>query len=248
MGHEFTQNRNNHRLKRRERRKIMVTAIIVAAGKSERMGSNTDKAFLNLGSKPVVAWSLLAFERCAEIDAIVLVVRKDQQVAAKAVAQMFGISKLKAIVAGGAKRQDSVTSGLKQIDIDTRYVVIHDGARPCVLPETIAETVKLAKRNGAAVAGRRIWDTVKFVEKGTTVARTEDRSKLWAVQTPQAFSASLIRKAYAELAKNKVEVTDDAAAVEALGETVKIYETNQPNLKITTVDDLQLAAAIVLKR
>ena len=225
----------------------MVTAIIVAAGKSERMGAGTDKAFLNLGPKPVLAWSLLAFEHCADVDQVVVVVRKDQIVATKALARMFGISKVRAVVAGGAKRQDSVANGLKEMDSDTRVVVVHDGARPCVKPETIAETVKVAKRVGAAVVGCHIWDTVKLVEKGTTVTRTEDRSKLWAVQTPQAFSASLIRRAYAEVAKRKVDVTDDAAAVELLGEPVKIVETDVPNLKITTVEDLRVAAAVVLK-
>ena len=216
----------------------MVTAIIVAAGKSDRMGAGTDKAFLNLGPKPVLAWSLLAFEGCTDVDQIVLVVRKDQIPGAKAVVRMFGISKVRTVVAGGQKGQNSVMNGL----------VVHDGARPCVTPATISETVKLAKRCGAAAVGCHIWDTVKLVEKGTTVTRTEDRSKLWAVQTPQAFNAQLIRRAYAEAEKAKVEVTDDASAVELLGEPVKIYETNVPNLKITTVEDLQLAAAVVLKR
>ena len=225
----------------------MVTAIMVAAGKSERMGTGTDKAFLNLGPKPVLAWSLLAFERCSDVDQVVLVVRKDQIMATKALVRMFGISKIRAVVSGGAKRQDSVMNGLKEVDSDTRIVVIHDGARPCVKPETITETVKLARRTGAAVVGCHIWDTVKVVEKGTTVARTEDRTKLWAVQTPQAFSASIIRRAYANVAAKKLDVTDDASAVELLGEPVKIFETNTPNLKITTVEDLQIAAAVVLK-
>ena len=226
----------------------MVTAIIVAAGKSDRMGAGTDKAFLSLGPKPVVAWSLLAFEACTDIDHIVLVVRKDQISAAKAVVRMFGISKVRTVVAGGQKRQNSVMNGLKEIDSDTRLVVVHDGARPCVTPTTISETVKLAKRVGAVAVGCRIWDTVKFVEKGSTVTRTEDRTKLWAVQTPQAFNAQLIRRAYAEAEKAKVEVTDDASAVELLGEPVKLYETNVPNLKITTVEDLQLAKAVVMNR
>lgn len=225
----------------------MVTAIIVAAGKSERMGTGADKAFLNLGPRPVVAWSLLAFEHCADVDQIVLVVRKEQLVAAKAVGRMFGISKLLAVVPGGAKRQDSVMNGMKALDIDARTVVIHDGARPCVTPETISEVVKLARRSNAAVVGRHIWDTVKFVEKGTTVTRTEDRSKLWAVQTPQAFDVRLLKRAYENVVEKKLEVTDDASAVELLGEPVKIFESAKPNLKITTVEDLRLAASIVLK-
>ena len=223
----------------------MTTAIIVAAGKSERMGAGTDKAFLSLGNKPVVAWSLLAFERCPDVDRIVLVVRKEQQVAAKAVARMFGISKLIAIVPGGNKRQESVQAGLAVCDVDTRQVVVHDGARPCVTPDVISEVVKLAKRVGAATVGRRITDTVKRVEKGTAVAGTENREKLWAVQTPQAFQFSVLVNAYKALGKN--EVTDDCQAVELAGETVRIYENRAPNFKITTVEDLQIASALLAK-
>ena len=201
----------------------MTTAIIVAAGKSTRMGAGTDKAFLSLGSKPVLAWSLLAFERCKEVDRIILVVRKDQQIAAKAVARMFGISKLQAIVAGGNRRQDSVQAGLDACDVDTRYVLIHDGARPCITPEVIAEVVKLVKRVPAVAVGRRMTDTVKRVDKGTTITETVDRSTLWTVQTPQAFQIKVIRDAYKALGKN--EVTDDCQAVENAGGQVKIYET-----------------------
>ena len=221
----------------------MTTAIILAAGKSTRMGASVDKAFLSLVDKPVVAWSLLAFERCAEIDAIVLVVRKDQLLGAKAVASMFGISKIDKIVAGGNKRQDSVQAGLAVCDMDTRYVVIHDGARPLVKSETISEVVKMAKRVPAVTVGRRMTDTAKRVEKGITVAATEDRDKLWSVQTPQAFQMRVLRNAYKELGKR--EVTDDCQAVELTGGEVKIVEDRKPNFKITTVEDLQIAGALL---
>ncbi len=223
----------------------MVTAIIVAAGKSERMGGGADKAFLSLGSKPVVAWSLLAFEKNADIDSIILVVRKDQVTAAKAVARMFGISKLTKIVAGGARRQDSVQAGLKEVDSDTRIVAVHDGARPCVSQEVISDVIKSAKRGAASVTGCRIRDTVKIVEKGSTVSQTVDRAKYWAVQTPQAFPYSMLRKAYAAVEAEQKEVLDDAQAVETVGETVKICESNKLNIKITTPEDLQIAAAIL---
>jgi 2-C-methyl-D-erythritol 4-phosphate cytidylyltransferase len=221
----------------------MTTAIIVAAGKSTRMGVGTDKAFLSLGNKPVVAWSLLAFERCPAIDRIVLVVRKEQQVAAKAVAKMFGISKLQAVVAGGNKRQDSVQAGLSACDLDTRYVLVHDAARPCVASDTIAELVTLVKRTPAVVVGRKVTDTIKRVEKGSTVSATEPREKLWAVQTPQAFQMKVLRAAYAALGKN--DVTDDAQAVELSGVPVKICESQKPNFKITVVEDLQIASALL---
>ena len=221
----------------------MTTAIIVAAGKSERMGAGTDKAFLSLVNKPVVAWSLLAFERCPEVDRIVLVVRKDQLIASKAVVQMFGISKIQAIVAGGNKRQESVQAGLAACDIDTRYVIVHDGARPCVTSDVIGEVAKAVKRSPAVTVGRRVTDTIKRVEKGTTVSGTEDRDKLWAVQTPQAFQIRTLKNAYKAL-ENR-EVTDDCQAVELAGETVKIIESRLPNFKITTVEDLQIAGALL---
>ncbi len=221
----------------------MTTAIIVAAGKSERMGAGTDKAFLSLINKPVVAWSLLAFERCSEIDRIILVVRKDQLMAAKAVVKMFGISKLQTVVPGGNKRQESVLAGLNACDIDTRFVVIHDGARPCVTSEMVSEIVKMVRRTPAVTVGRRMTDTVKRVEKGSVVAATEDREKLWTVQTPQAFQLKVLRAAYKAL--DKKDVTDDCQVVELNGETVKILECRQLNLKITTVEDLQIAGALL---
>ncbi|MCL2105009.1 MAG: 2-C-methyl-D-erythritol 4-phosphate cytidylyltransferase [Kiritimatiellaeota bacterium] len=220
----------------------MTVAIIVAAGKSERIGTGVDKAFLSLGAKPIVAWSLLAFEACADIDQIILVVRKEQVLAAKSVAQMFGISKLRTVIPGGGKRQDSVMCGMEQMDPETRFVVVHDGARPCVTPDLISETLRYAKRNGCGIAASRIWDTVKYVERGTTVDHTLDRAKLWAVQTPQAFNVNLLRRAYKAVVEKKATVTDEAGAVELLGESVRLVEWARPNIKITTVEDIPLAA------
>lgn len=224
----------------------MTTGIILAAGKSERMGAGTDKAFLSLVNKPVVAWSLLAFERCQSIDRIVLVVRKNQIVAAKAVAKMFGIHKLVKIVPGGNRRQDSVKAGLECCDFDTKIVVVHDGARPLVTPDMIDEVVKLARRIPAATVGHRMTDTVKRVEKGVTVSGTDDRSKLWQVQTPQAFQFKTLKAAY-EALDPKAEVTDDCQAVELADKEAKvqIFETRAPNFKITTVEDLHVAGSLL---
>ena len=221
----------------------MTTAILLAAGKSTRMGPSVDKAFLSLVDKPVVAWSLLALERCADIDAIVLVVRKDQLLASKAVTKMFGISKITAIVAGGAKRQESVTAGLAACDLDTRYVVIHDAARPLVTSDVVAEVVKNVKRFPAVTVGRPMTDTVKVSEKGSMVKETLPRDKLWAVQTPQAFQIRELRAAHKALGKR--EVLDDCMAVELNGGSVKIVTNLRPNFKITTVEDLQAAASLL---
>ena len=221
----------------------MTTAIILAGGKSERMGGGVDKAFISLVDKPVVAWSLLAFERCADIDRIVLVVRKEQLIASKAVVKMFGISKLDKIVAGGNKRQESVAAGLAACDLDTRYVVIHDAARPLVKSELVSELVKQVKRAPAVTVGRPMTDTVKLCEKGATVTKTVEREKLWTVQTPQAFQLKELRAAYKALGAK--EVTDDCMAVELNGVAVKILTNLQPNFKITTVEDLQLVSALL---
>lgn len=221
----------------------MNTAILLAAGKSERMGPNTDKAFLSLGAKPMIAWSLLAYEQCRDIDRIILVVRKDQLLAAKSVIQIFGISKIQTIIAGGAKRQASVINGMKEMDPDTRIVIIHDGARPCVTPELISETIKQAKRHGSGIAAARIWDTVKYVDRGLMAKETVDRSKLWAVQTPQAFKVDLLQRAYDAVQEQKATITDETSAVELLGEAVRLVEWLRPNIKITTAEDLPLAAA-----
>ena len=221
----------------------MTTAILLAAGKSARMGSNVDKAFLSLVDKPVVAWSLLALERCPDVDGIVLVVRKDRLLAAKAVVKMFGISKVSKIVAGGAKRQESVAAGLAACDMDTRYVVVHDAARPLVTPEVVSEVVKNARRFPAVTVGRPMSDTVKVCDKGSTVTETLPRDRLWTVQTPQAFQLRDLRAAHKALGRR--EVTDDCMAVELNGGTVKIVTNLRPNFKITTVEDLQAAGALL---
>ena len=221
----------------------MTTAIVLAAGKSERMGAGVDKAFLSLVDKPVVAWSLMAFEKCADVDRIVLVVRKEQLVACKAVVKMFGISKIDKIVPGGTKRQESVDAGLKACDLDTRYVVIHDAARPLVTPETISAVLKDVRRIAAVTVGRPVTDTLKACEKGTSVTKTVPRDRLWAVQTPQAFQLRELRAAYKAL--GKTEVSDDCMAVELNGGSVKVVENRQPNVKITYPEDLQLAARLL---
>ena len=221
----------------------MTTAIILAAGKSERMGANVDKAFLSLIDKPVVAWSLLAFERCADIDRIVLVVRKDQQLAAKAVAKMFGISKLDKVVAGGKTRSESVAAGFAACDLDTRVVVVHDGARPLVKGELISEVVAAVKKAPSVTVGRPLTDSIKRVDKGTTVTESVPREKLWVVQTPQAFQVKEFRAAAKALGKK--EVTDDCQMLELNGVPTKIVQSFKPNVKVTTPEDLLLAAALL---
>jgi len=224
---------------------IMNAGIIVAAGKSERMGPEIDKAFLSLGTKPVVLYSLLAFEKCREIDEVILVVRKDKLDAARQAVRMFGCNKVKKIVAGGVLRQNSVMNGLNEVGKETDIVVVHDGARPCVTSDLISQTIASASQHGSGVAAVKITDTVKKVNKGTIIAETIDRTKLWLVQTPQAFKLSLLQKALAMVEKKKIKVTDEASAVELVSDDVRLVPAPSSNIKITTPDDLTLAAALM---
>lgn len=223
----------------------MTTAIIVAAGKSTRMGGTVDKAFLSLGSKPVIAYSLMTFEACQEIDQIVIVVRKDQLIAAKGVAQMFGCRKVVAIVSGGATRQTSVANGLAACNPDTTIVCVHDGARPCVTDGLIQDTIKSARRTGTGIAATKVTDTVKQVDRGHVISATIDRKKIWTVQTPQTFKFELLQKAMKEADEAGKRFTDEASAVEFLGERVHLVPSMFPNIKITEAEDIKVASLLL---
>ncbi len=223
----------------------MNCGIIVAAGKSERMGSDIDKAFLSLGTKPVVVYSLFAFEKCRDIDEVILVVRKDRVDSARQAVRMFGCNKVKKVVAGGILRQQSVINGMDELSEGADIVVVHDGARPCVTADLISQTIASAKQHGSGVAAVKITDTVKSVDKGMVISETIDRTKLWLVQTPQAFKFSLLQKAFALIEKKKIKVTDEASAVELVTSGVRLVEASSSNIKITTSNDLTLAAALM---
>ena len=223
----------------------MIFGIIVAAGKSERMGTDIDKAFLSLGTRPVLAYSLMAFEQCHAIDGVILVVRKDRLESARGLVQVFGCAKVRKIIAGGVTRQASVQKGLDELGDDVDIVAIHDGARPCVTTRIIEDTIHSAKRHGTGVAAIKVVDTIKEAERNMVVTHTVDRDKLWAVQTPQTFGLDLLRKAYKGIEKKKLGVTDEASAVEALGERVYLVPSSCMNVKITTPEDLSLAAMIL---
>ena len=223
----------------------MTAAIILAAGRGERMGANVDKAFLSLGPRPLVAYSLLAFEACADIGAIVLVVRRDRVASSRELCRMFGISKLLQVVPGGARRQDSVRAGLAALPPEATFVAIHDSARPLVTPPLISATVDSARKSGSGIAAHKVVDTIKVVEKGNIAAATPDRSKLWAVGTPQTFRTDLIVRAYNAVTEAGQTVTDDAGALEFIGEKARLVEWQKPNLKVTVAEDLAIAGELL---
>lgn len=205
------------------------------------MGAKMDKAFISLGPKPIVAYSLLAFQACSDIDSIVLVVREDRIAFSRDLCQSLGISKLTAVITGGSDRQDSVRAGIAALPVGTDIISIHDSARPLVTPALISATIRSAEQFGSGVAAHKVVDTVKTVERDNLVSATVDRSKLWAVATPQTFNAVILRRAYDEVASRKAIVTDDSGALELIGEPVRLVEWRSPNLKVTVAEDLDLA-------
>lgn len=222
----------------------MTTAIVVAAGKASRMG-DVDKAFLTLGSRPVVAHALAAFERCPDVTEVVLVVRKDQLSAADSAVRMFGLRKVRRIVQGGATRLASVRAGIAAANPDSTYFAVHDGARPAVPVALIRDCVASARKFGSGVAAAKVTDTVKSVSRAGVVEATLDRDPLWAAQTPQVFRADLLREALEKVDDKDASITDESSAVERLGQSVRIVESKEPNPKITYPGDVGTVARLL---
>jgi 2-C-methyl-D-erythritol 4-phosphate cytidylyltransferase len=216
----------------------MNSAVIVAAGKGTRMGPGVDKLFLEVAGRPVVAHTWQRFNDATCIDEIILVVRDGMQSAFAELAQQFQLTKPYRFVVGGAERQDSVWNGLEALSPSAQIVAIQDGARPCTSDELIAATIKAALETGAAVAAQPVTDTIKETADGQTIARNVDRSKLWAVQTPQTFRVEVIRRALSEVRARKLQVTDDTTACELIGQPVRLVASVAPNPKVTLPADL----------
>jgi 2-C-methyl-D-erythritol 4-phosphate cytidylyltransferase len=223
----------------------MNSAILVAAGKGTRMGAGVDKLFLEVAGRPVVAHSWQRFDEAKCIGEIILVVRKGRQKMFEELAAKFHFQKPFRIVAGGAERQDSVWNGLEALSATAEIVAIHDAARPCVSEELIAATIKRAEETGAAVAAQPVTDTIKESADGRLIERTLDRSKLWAVQTPQTFRVAVIRRALEEVRRRRLIFTDDTAACELIGQPVRLVSRIAPNPKVTVPGDLPLVEMLL---
>lgn len=219
-----------------------VGAVIVAAGSSARMGG-TSKQLMQLGGIPVIARTLLAFERAKSIKNIVLVARESDILAMQMIAQKYMISKITDIIVGGTCREESVKNGVNRLDSTTEYLLIHDGARPLVTTELIDRVAAAAREKKAVTCAVPIKDTLKVVVDGV-VQNTLDRSKLYSVQTPQGFEYKLYKDCINSI-DNCSDYTDDCAVVEGLGHTVSIVEGDYRNIKITTKEDIIFAEGIL---
>lgn len=226
-----------------------VTVLIPAAGMGKRMGTAEAKQFLQLGDKPMLAHTLLAFQRTPEIDEIIPVLsEEDMEGCLRDVIEKYRITKVKTLVVGGKERHDSVLHGLQKIEQDTTVVLVHDGVRPFVTPEMIREVVGFAKKGECIAVGVPIKDTIKEVDENKIVRRTLERGRLWAIQTPQAFPVDILRRAYEESYSRHRFGTDDATLVERAGGTVRVIMGSYENIKITTPEDLILAEEILKRR
>jgi 2-C-methyl-D-erythritol 4-phosphate cytidylyltransferase len=216
----------------------MTSAIIVAAGSGTRMGPNADKLFLVVAGQPIVAHTWRRFDASHLIDEVIVVIREGQTALFTALAEQHKFRKPHKIVVGGKERQDSVWNGLQAISPSTELVAIHDGARPCTSPALIEATIEAARRNGAAVAAQRMTDTVKQSDDGLFISQHLDRSRLWAVQTPQCFRVEIIKRALSIMRDRGMQVTDDTAACDLIGQPVLLVESNAPNPKVTVPEDI----------
>jgi 2-C-methyl-D-erythritol 4-phosphate cytidylyltransferase len=219
---------------------VSVWAILVAAGRGERLGLDHPKAFAKLGEDPLLAEPLRRLDDSEWVDAIVLVAPAGWEEPSILLAEELGCGKVSACVTGGETRADSVRAGLAEVPEDAVVVLVHDAARP-LLPEAVIERVLAPLSDGwdGAVPGVPVSDTLKRVGADGAVLETVERDSLYAVQTPQAFPAEVLRRALA----SGVEATDCAGLVEASGGRVKVVPGDPQLLKVTTADDLAKIAS-----
>lgn len=226
-------------------RRGFTTAVVLAAGKSRRMGE--DKLFLELDGTPVLAMTLSALNGCAAVDELIVVTREESIDKVGALRERFALSKLTKIMIGGATRTESALAGVAAADSRARMICIHDGARPFVTASLVSETIDLAAIYGAATPAVPVYDTVKVAQRGAVLS-TPDRETLYATQAPQAFRAAIIKAALAKAAQEGIAYTDDCAAAEAIGAIPHLAAGDEDNIKLTTPHDLSVAYAILEKR
>ena len=223
-------------------------ALVLAGGSGSRMNTKTAKQYLLLDGKPLIYYALRQFQDSA-VEKIVLVVAEGQEdYCRNEIVERYGFTKVCAIVPGGNERYLSVYAGLKALT-DADYVLIHDGARPCVDQNIIRRTIDTVAKEQACVVGMPVKDTIKIVDEQQVAQKTPDRRRLWQVQTPQAFSYDLIRRAYdVVIASGEQAVTDDAQVLElAFGKTCRLIEGSYRNIKVTTPEDLDIAKIFLKK-
>jgi 2-C-methyl-D-erythritol 4-phosphate cytidylyltransferase len=224
----------------------MLTAIVVAAGDSRRMGF--DKLSATIAGKPVIAHTILAFERTGCVGGIIVVAREDRLDEIKTILRDENFKKVRSIVPGGKHRQDSVRAGLNRLEAAAKYVAVHDAARPLITAEQIERVFEQCRMHAAASLAEPISDTLKYADSEFFVTGPVERHQLYAMQTPQVFERRLIEDAYRAVYAENASVTDEVSAVERLGRKVILVPNQDLNFKITYPRDLALAEFVLKQR
>lgn len=219
--------------------------IIVAAGSGSRMNTNINKQFIKLNDKEIIAHTIEKFYNNKNINDIVIVIKEDEaEFFKKEILDKYRFKNIK-IAYGGKERQDSVYSGIKLLDKNCKYVLIHDGARPFVDEDIINRSLDEVKVFKSIVVGVPVKDTIKVVNNNNSVVDTPNRSTLWSVQTPQTFDYNIIKRAYEDAFDNNFYGTDDAMLVERIGYTIKMIYGSYNNIKVTTPEDIIIGTQII---
>lgn len=223
------------------------SAIITAAGSGTRMGG-ISKQILPLNKKPCIAYSLLAFQNCNDINEIIITAKASEVKILREICEKYGITKLKEIIPGGSTRQESVSLGFTAVSKGSDIVAIHDAARPLILADQITELICNAKRYGASTAAMPMYDTVKRGDKNGIAVETVPREGLFTVQTPQVFKTDLYRVALAIAEKDGFTATDDTSLAEHAGFPVKLCQVSPMNTKLTTSFDVDIITSLLKER
>ena len=225
-----------------------VSAIIVAAGGSVRMGIADSKQFIPLRSRPAIEYTLTAFQKCYCIKEVIVVCRQQDCERIQKIVDDNSFTKVKALVEGGASRAESVRNGVKATSDEAKYYAIHDGARPLITVEEIERVVEAAFETGAATLGTSVTDTIKTVDGFNMIESTPLRSQLRAVQTPQVFEKDLYTFALENAGDNVINFTDDCSLIENMGGEVTVVKGSVENIKLTTPVDIIIAESILQSR
>jgi len=223
-----------------------IVAVVVAAGRGERFGSETPKVMAELGGKPLMLYCLETLQKSPSVDRIVLVTSGDMiDYCENELVPDNKLKKVDQVVMGGKERQDSVKEGLKAIFKAPEAVLIQDAARPFLTETMINDCYNALTKYEGAIVGTKVNDTIKMVDDNLVIQKTVPRDALWAVQTPQVFRYTTLVNAYQWAFDGKVQFTDDASLVERYGKTIQIIPSSPFNIKITTQEDLALAELIL---
>ena len=233
---------------------MAAAGIVLAGGKGSRMQSDVPKQYMELLGKPLLYYSLRAFEESNAESVVLVTAEGEEEYCRKELVERYGFTKVTGVVAGGVERYASVWNGLRylgrQEEAAPEYVLIHDGARPLVTSDLVNRLIKETMSYGACVAGMPVKDTIQMTDENGVITLTPKRESLWTAQTPQSFEFSLVYEAYERLMKeSEINVTDDAMVVGLYHDiSIQMVRGSYTNLKVTTPEDLVLAEALLRKR